>query len=110
MPPESHLTMATGNLLDQLLYHQTPFRVREMALQVLMTLLDNVGDSAELFTVLGTALNFIPFCDQDTPSRLEQWLRQRSKAGTLSAHPPVHLVLSFCPRMHSHSMWRVCNH
>jgi hypothetical protein len=73
------------NILDQLLYHQNPFRLREVSFHILLVLLDAIGDEAILISVLANAISFLPFCDKDANLRLDSFLRQKSKAAVLAA-------------------------
>lgn len=68
--------------MGQLLQYENPFQIRKRALEILLLLLEFLGDNADqsLLAVLASAINFLPFCNNEP--KLEQMLRRRKDNGT----------------------------
>jgi hypothetical protein len=76
-----HVGLVAGNILGQLLQYENPFQIRKRALEILLLLLEFLGDNADpsLLAVLASAVNYLPFCHNEP--KLEQMLRRRKDNG-----------------------------
>jgi hypothetical protein len=85
------------NLVGQLLHYDNPFVLRSRGLDMLLMLLDLLGDNADatLVQLLSIAVNFAPFCDRTHDARLLSQLQSRMQTGS-----PTFLIESSCLSCH----------